>query len=121
MKKILLTLIPAVVFIGLLYGGYMYKQYVDFYASIVPIANASTTKAFTLAEVTEHKDATSCYTIINDKVYDFTSWVDKHPGGAKRVLDNCGKDGTVKFEKKHSEDTKPNEILINFQIGVLTK
>ncbi len=121
MKKILLSLVPVIVLVGLIYGGYTYKQYSDFYASIVPLVNASTTKPFTMADVVTHNGTTTCYTLINDGVYDLTTWVERHPGGAKRILDICGKDGTAKFEKKHGKDDKVLGVLANFQIGSLIK
>jgi hypothetical protein len=36
---------------------------------------------YTLADVAKHNSATDCWMVINDKVYDVTSFIDEHPGG----------------------------------------
>ena len=121
MKKIILSIIPVIVLISLLYWGYTYKQYVDFYSGLKELNTASTTRLFILSDVITHKDRTSCYTIINNDVYDLTTWIGKHPGGEQKILNICGKDGTVKFDKQHGTDKSKNDILTLFQIGVLAK
>lgn len=121
MKKIALSLVPLIVLIVLSYGGYMYKQYSDFYKNLKPLPTASSTKAFALQDVSTHSNATSCYTTISGNVYDLTTWIDKHPGGAKRILDICGKDGTVLFSKRHGNDERAKTILDGFKIGALAK
>jgi cytochrome b involved in lipid metabolism len=119
MKKILLSLIPFIVLLALGYGGYKYKEYSDFYSNLKPLATASSTKAFTLTEVAGHGTKDSCYTTINSNVYNLTSWVDKHPGGAQRILNICGKDGTATFTKKHGNSENAKTILDGFKIGTL--
>lgn len=74
-------------------------------------------KAFTLQEVATHKDATSCWTIIRDGVYDLTSWIEQHPGGAENILKICGKDGTLAFEGQHGGREKQESKLETFLIG----
>lgn len=84
--------------------------------------NASGTpkkSGFTFADIASHKDATSCWSAVNDKVYDLTSWIGKHPGGDKAILSICGKDGTANFMKKHADSEKAKEQLPNFLIGDL--
>lgn len=89
-------------------------------AAVLPIVdNQSTTKTFTISEVETHNTESSCYTIINNGVYDVTKFISVHPGGAKNILRLCGVDGTSIFMKKHSSDEKPNLILRSLQIGLL--
>ena len=76
---------------------------------------------FTFADVETHNSAASCYTVINNNVYDLTSWVGEHPGGKKAILGICGKDGTAAFEGQHGGQPRPAEELAGFQIGVLMK
>jgi cytochrome b involved in lipid metabolism len=44
-----------------------------------------------------------CWIAYNEKVYDITSWLQKHPGGVKAILPYCGtgKEFREAFEKKH--------------------
>lgn len=90
-------------------------------AAVLPIvANQSTTKTFTLADVQSHASQDSCYSLINGNVYDVTSFITMHPGGVKNIMRVCGVDGTAVFMKKHGSDEKPNLILRSLQIGTLS-
>jgi L-lactate dehydrogenase (cytochrome) len=41
----------------------------------------------------------SCWTIINGRVYDFTNFINRHPGGSSVILNAAGKDGAQAFSK----------------------
>lgn len=81
-----------------------------------PAANAN---EFTTAQVAQANSASKCWTIINGKVYDITSYIPKHPGGPEKVLAICGKDGTSLFMGQHGGQEKPNNTLTTFYIGTL--
>lgn len=83
------------------------------------ITNEQKIKYYSLNEVQKHNSKESCWTIIKNYVYDLTEWIDKHPGGADKILSLCGKDGTKSFVKKHSEQEKPERILEEHKIGEL--
>ncbi len=88
------------------------------------VTNTTTTttsaqKTFTLAEVSAHSTKSSCYTTMNGKVYDITSYIPRHPGGEKEIMQICGKNGSSLFKDQHSGQSKPNNILKSFEIGVL--
>ncbi len=76
---------------------------------------------FTAQQVAEHGSESSCYTIINGAVYDVTSYLPLHPGGARNILKICGRDGTSTFTGKHGGDKKPEDQLKQFYIGPLIK
>ncbi|MEM4461037.1 MAG: cytochrome b5-like heme/steroid binding domain-containing protein, partial [Nanopusillaceae archaeon] len=76
-------------------------------------------KFYTMEEVAKHNSRESCWTVIRGEVYDLTQWIDKHPGGADKILALCGKDGTKAFEKKHGGQEKPEKALEQFEIGKL--
>ncbi len=71
---------------------------------------------YTLEDVTKHAVPTDCWLVASAKVYDVTSFVDKHPGGEK-ILSGCGKDMTEFFNTKHAKQSK--EQLPAFYIGDL--
>ena len=56
-------------------------------------------------EVALHNSETDCYYILYDFVYDFTNYINEHPGGARKVFQECGTDATSVYsaEKKHDE------------------
>jgi cytochrome b involved in lipid metabolism len=76
-------------------------------------------KTYTMEEVAKHNSKESCWSVIRGKVYDLTNWIDRHPGGADKILRICGKDGTDLFVKIHGGRKNPEEILKSFEIGVL--
>jgi cytochrome b involved in lipid metabolism len=89
-----------------------------------PVLNSSTsgTILLTPAEVAKHNSETSCWMIVSGKVYDVTSYLYQHPGGAQNILNYCGADGTVAFLTKggrgsHSQNAFA--ILDSFYIGGL--
>jgi cytochrome b involved in lipid metabolism len=76
-------------------------------------------KTYTMEEVSKHNSKESCYSVIRGKVYDLTNWIEKHPGGQEKILNICGKDGTEIFKKVHEGKQKPENALMNFEIGNL--
>lgn len=74
---------------------------------------------YTLSEVGEHKDATSCWTAIRGKVYDLSPWIAQHPGGSEAILGLCGINGTEPFTNQHGGKTNPEKALAGFEIGTL--
>ena len=82
-------------------------------------APTSTTTAYTLADVQKHNTSGDCWTVINNTVYNVTAWEDQHPGGAARIIQLCGIDGTSLFDGQHEGEPKPEDILAGYEIGVL--
>lgn len=80
---------------------------------------SSTAEALTMANVSTHNSATSCWTVINGNVYDLTSWIKQHPGGSSVILNLCGKDGTAAFTAEHGTQRSPNSTLAGFKLGPL--
>ncbi|MDQ1250621.1 MAG: hypothetical protein QG597_5000 [Actinomycetota bacterium] len=89
-------------------------------ASSVAASATGGNGAFTLAEVQQHATSGDCWTAIDGKVYDLTTWEDKHPGGAERIVSLCGTDGTAAFTAQHNTQEEPNETLAEYQIGTLS-
>jgi len=78
--------------------------------------------SFSVNEVVKHNSKDDCWLIIERKVYDVTSFVEKHPGG-KIMLNYCGKEATEAFNTKGGRGFphKPvaRDILSDFYIGDL--
>ncbi len=83
--------------------------------------STGTAGQYTVADVTAHKDASSCWTIIGGSVYDLTAWIPQHPGGAGAIVGLCGHDGTAAFQGQHDSAKKQADILATFKIGALTQ
>jgi cytochrome b involved in lipid metabolism len=71
-------------------------------------------RSYTATEVATHKNGLSCWMILDNKVYDVTSFISKHPNDA--ILKGCGKDATQMFAR-HPESAK--EMKEQFYIGEL--
>jgi len=74
---------------------------------------------YTLAEVAEHMDETSCWYSLYGVIYDFTDYMDLHPGGAGTILMACGTVATELFESidKHNVDLLLNGGFSSYIIG----
>ena len=67
-----------------------------------------------------HNNSTDCWIIIKSKVYDITSYLDKHPGGSSLLLEFAGKDATDEFiQIGHSQNA--TKLLETYEIGELSK
>ena len=74
-------------------------------ANVVPKNNTiSTTPSYTLAEVSQHNNETSCWTVIDGKIYDITSYIYSHPAGVNKILQGCGVDATRMYGRVGAHD-----------------
>lgn len=78
-----------------------------------------TVNSYTFAQVSMHNNASDCWTTINGGVYNVTSWIDQHPGGAEAIIQLCGVDGSGSFNDQHGGQRRPESELTSFKIGVL--
>lgn len=89
------------------------------------------TKAFTPEEVARHASKNDCWTIISGNVYDITTYINRHPGGAE-IVRACGKDANSLFDSRKTEDGQPvgtgtphsqtaREQLTTLKIGTLAE
>jgi len=80
---------------------------------------------YTLAEVGAHGTEQDCWMAIEGKVYNVTKFIPSHPGG-KAILNGCGKDATVLFNERPTNDRGPHpaqarSLLQNYEIGILVQ
>ncbi|MEN9970823.1 MAG: hypothetical protein RL146_124 [Actinomycetota bacterium] len=90
------------------------------------LATSSTTepapaaKTYTSAQVASHNSAASCWGVVSKSVYDLTSYVSSHPGGAAAISALCGKDATSAFTGQHGGESSPTNVLASFKLGTLS-
>lgn len=77
-------------------------------------------KTYTSAQVAQHSTRTSCWGVVNKNVYDLTSYVGSHPGGASAITALCGKDATAAFTGQHGGESSPTNVLASFKLGTLS-
>lgn len=78
-----------------------------------------TATTYTATEVAKHNTAASCWSVVNGFVYDLTTYVSGHPGGAGAIQAICGKDGSAAFGGQHSGESRPLNTLTAFKLGAL--
>jgi hypothetical protein len=77
-------------------------------------------KTFTLGEVKKHNKRNDAWTIIENKVYDITTWIPTHPGGDV-ILKAVGKNGTRLFKSVNHPSFVKLSVLPKYYIGNLSK
>ena len=68
--------------------------------SLVP-PQMDTTQWITKEELKTHRTTADAWISIRGVVYDVTSYMQFHPGGAKILLASCGRDSTDLFDRHH--------------------
>jgi len=87
-------------------------------AGTIPKADAPAgTLNLSISEIKTHNSKSDCWSIVNSNVYNLTSYVQSHPGGASVIANICGKDGTKAFLNQHNTQGKPNNVLSGFLLG----
>lgn len=137
-KKILLTSFFALIFVlgasWIVYNGRPVMKMVNTVqssinnvsdtaqteAETVQASGTPTNQSYTLVDIQQHSTSQSCWTTINGSVYDLTSWVSRHPGGAQDILEICGIDATTAFQRQHGRSKRAQSTLVLFKIGELS-
>lgn len=75
------------------------------------------TTEYTPDSIKKHNTSDNCWLIIHKKVYDVSSYLSSHPGGAEIILSCAGKDATREFDDiGHSKSAI--RTLAKYEIGV---
>ncbi len=82
-------------------------------------ANSGSATGYTLADVAAHATPADCWTSVSGQVYDLTTWIAQHPGGAGVIEGMCGIDATAAFEAQHQGQGEPTDALAGFLLGPL--
>lgn len=91
---------------------------------ITGIGDTAASLTLSSAELAKHDSKQSCWLLISGKIYDLTSFAQKHPGSAEAIWFNCGKDGTTAFDTKGgngSHSSSARAMLADYYIGDLNQ
>lgn len=106
LKKELMVNIFGVIFvIGLtIFYSFQYKNKLQITSPINSNSNPSESSiTLSLTEIQKHNSTKDCWVIINNNVYDVTSYINIHPGGSATISSFCGQDMTKAFlGQRHS-------------------
>ena len=59
-----------------------------------------------MPEVESNGSSSSCWFIIDGRVYDATQWPSSHPGGSGAITGKCGKDASAAFNGQGAHSSK---------------
>ncbi|KAI9334160.1 FMN-dependent dehydrogenase-domain-containing protein [Obelidium mucronatum] len=76
-------------------------------------------KTFTHKQVAAHNTTQSCHVILHGKVYDLTTFLHEHPGGASIILREAGTDASEAFSAYHPKDLIEKVLPPSLCIGTL--
>lgn len=134
MKKLLgLVLTIFVVFMSYVFvGGFIQKQSKESQpttstnssplATSAKPSTSSASKTYTTSEIASHNNESDCWLLISSQVYDVTSFLGEHPGGAAMILPYCGKEATEAFatqDRGRSHSSQATDMLVEYKIGIL--
>jgi hypothetical protein len=73
-----------------------------------------------MEEVARRNTPEDCWAVVNDVVYDLTTFIARHPAGGSDIVEYmCGKDATKEFTGEHGGQGEPEKWLATLRIGVL--
>lgn len=90
----------------------------------ISVIKSTKEKTITMTEVEKHNAESDCWIVVNNKVYDSTSYIaqGQHP---PVIIESCGKDGTDAFntqgEKNSPHSDEAKQLLSTFYKGLLAK
>ena len=89
--------------------------------TVTSVTTSTSSHQYTWQQVAQHNTQDDLWVIIHDKVYDITSWVDRHPGGVEMLRLCGGRDCTVMFDSYHILSDKHELLLPKYLIGALVE
>jgi delta8-fatty-acid desaturase len=95
------------------------SKLVPVYTPEIAERNGQPLQKFTLAQVAEHNTKDDCWIVVDERAYDITRFVSKHPGGVGPVLNMAGKDATDVFANYHAARVYKT-MLPAFLVGEVT-
>ena len=96
-KQTWLSIVVGVIFLGGGLGLAIWNESRSAEVSNDTSGSETENESYTMTQIAEHGDATSCWTAIEGNVYDMTEYIEEHPGGSRAILVICGSDGTGSF------------------------
>lgn len=98
-KELIINILGVVIVIALaIYYGFQYQHPLPQKNTLNVKSNfLQTPITLSLAEIRKHNSVNDCWVIVSGKVYDVTSFINLHQGGASNISSFCGQDMTQPF------------------------
>lgn len=72
----------------------------------------------TMDVVVQHSTQSDCWIVINGNVYSVASYIPMHPGGARRIINQCGGDATGPYNNQ-GHSSYADSLLGSYLVGPL--
>lgn len=76
---------------------------------------------YAMSDIQAHASFENCWTVVDGDVYDLTTWISRHPGGARPIQGMCGIDSTERFTRKHGKSGAAKAALALLKVGSLKR
>lgn len=117
MKKLLPIIVLSLTLVG---AGCSRNSSSGNPVSTTPVSQANpTATTYTMADVAAANSPGKCWSVVDGKVYNLTSWIAQHPGGPDNIISMCGKDASAAYNMQHGGQRRPEQMLTQFEIGTL--
>lgn len=73
--------------------------------------------AMTIEQVALHATPSDCWSMINGRAYNLTSFISQHPGGSSRIIAICGRDGSAAFAGQHAGSSTVLRTLAAYEVS----
>jgi len=85
-----------------------------------PVITTTGNVTLNMTEIAKHNSASDCWLLISNKVYNVTSFISSHPGGAGPILTYCGQEATQAYNTKdigRPHSSSATAMLASYYIG----
>lgn len=97
-KELILGFLGILFILALtVFYGLQYKSKINNLSKGITVSPIQSGTTLSVTEISKHNSVQDCWVIISNNVYDVTSYINLHPGGASRISSYCGGDMTQAF------------------------
>ncbi|CAJ1939049.1 unnamed protein product [Cylindrotheca closterium] len=82
-----------------------------------PTDQGCTMEFYTMSDVAQHPNSGSCWYALYGVVFDFTNYIDRHPGGRRTALAGCGIDSKSAYESESGHNRNLLRRYSSYIIG----
>ncbi|MFA6273539.1 MAG: cytochrome b5-like heme/steroid binding domain-containing protein [Candidatus Paceibacterota bacterium] len=119
---IFFVVVTSVLVAGLVFYQNNYNNKTENFTNNI---NDSIKVTLDMSEIKKHNNINDCYMVMNNKVYDLTSYFGSHPGGDRAMVLYCGENATQAYATKGGEGSRHSSyaknLLAQYLIGNLAK
>jgi cytochrome b involved in lipid metabolism len=70
----------------------------------VEVGISCSAQYYTLVDVADHFDVADCWFLLYDMIFNMTDYVDIHPGGSRKIYEECGTNATLTYIDQWGHD-----------------